>query len=186
LTSPKKLRQRILQQEIEEEKLPPLKNSKISQSIDHTDQPKHLKDDQILQTHHKKTLSICGQKIMDLDDETACNLISQNSRGSGLMSSIDKFRKNAELSSNSINQDSPNKSKVDNNGTIYLKRHLLKTRGISSLTRSFNNDTNTVMHLMNRIEKKQFYIENKQLENINLSKIITETSKGFKVALYDL
>ena len=102
------------------------------------------------------------------------------------MSSIDKFRKNAELSSNSINQDSPNKSKVDNNGTIYLKRHLLKTRGISSLTRSFNNDTNTVMHLMNRIEKKQFYIENKQLENINLSKIITETSKGFKVALYDL
>lgn len=116
---------------------------------------------------------------------SAFQLISKSSKGSAFKASINRINDEGKPLNKTV-RDSLIKLKEVQDNKIYLKRHLLKTRGISSLTRSFNKETSTVINIMNKIEEKRNSKVEKKLEKVNLAKIIEDTSKGFKVALYDL
>jgi hypothetical protein len=137
------------------------------------------------QSREREMRSIKESKIVNLFEGSAFQLISQSSKGSAFQASINRITKE-EKPVNKTVRDSLMKFREVQDERIYLKRHLLKTRGISSLTRSFNNETSTVINIMNRIEEKRNSKIEKKLEKVNLAKIIQDTSKGFKVALYDL
>ena len=57
---------------------------------------------------------------------------------------------------------------------------------MTALTRSINTDTSDAMNVIQRIETNRDHKTNKKLESIDLQKMIKDTKKDFKIALYNL
>lgn len=131
--------------------------------------------------------SIRTSKIINMFEGSAMQTLANQTQHSGLVSSISKFNPIKEVGDYNHSARAGSVRRYDENkDDIYIKRHLLKTRGLTALTRSINNDTKDAIQQIGRIERHRSSKTNKKLESINLSKLIKDTNKEFKIALYDL
>lgn len=182
----------------ENRKLPPLKSQDINKTFDYEngsldkliclEDMHEVQDEMSLNTPwHHPNKSIRTSKIVNMFEGSAMQTLANQTHHSGLVSSISKFNQVKEVGD--YNHSARTKSVRRNDegkDDIYIKRHLLKTRGLTALTRSINNDTKDAIQQIGRIERHRTSKLNKKLENVNLSKLIQDTNKEFKIALYDL
>jgi len=123
-------------------------------------------------------------KIVNLFEGSAMETLANSTEGSGIFRNKKLFIPDGIEKRNTARNSTVIHPKEKD--TIYIKRHLLKTRGVTTLTRSINNDTVNAMKLIQKIEKNKSLKQTKKLENVNLTDLIQQTNKDFKVALYSL
>jgi hypothetical protein len=128
---------------------------------------------------HHPNMSLRTSRIINMFEGSAMDVFAHQSNYSGLVPS---FSKVDESHRNSGSVKLNNKEK----DAIYIKRHLLKTRGVTALTRSMNNNAKNTIAQINRIERHRSSQNNKKIEKVNLQELINDTKKEFKIALYDL
>jgi hypothetical protein len=123
-------------------------------------------------------MSIRTSRIVNMFEGSAMDVFAHQSNYSGLVPSFSK-----------IDESHRNSGSVKHNkdkDSIYIKRHLLKTRGVTALTRSMNNNAKNTITQINRIERHRSSQNNKKIEKVNLEELINDTKKEFKIALYEL
>lgn len=134
---------------------------------------------------HQHNKSIRTNQIVNIFEGSMMELLANSTQGSGLI------RNRKHMMSHSIegrNNTSRDQDFFDPNHRekIYIKRHLLKTRGVTALTKSINRDTSDAMKMIRDIQGQETNRRNNKLENVDLSKLIQQTNKDFRVAMYDL
>lgn len=131
--------------------LPPVRYTGTSQGIDYNNGNNEFlipldplldeKDNLLprkLPWHHPHR-SIRTSKVVNLMEETAFQLFCNSANTSGMFNSVTRFaHAGAEQRNYTAREDFRIPQHTDED-TIYIKRHLLKTRGITSLTRSIND-----------------------------------------------
>ncbi|CAI2369885.1 unnamed protein product [Moneuplotes crassus] len=170
-------------------KLPPLRGRDITKSYDYEDNGiLRERSEDILPNEvpwHHPNRSIRTNKIVNLYEGSMMELLATSTQGSGLIRNnkhvISHRPYDKKISARNSGYIDPNEREK-----IYIKRHLLKTRGVTALTKSVNIDTSTAITLINDIEKKKTMKDAKKLENIDLRRLIQKTNKDFKIALYKL
>ncbi|CAI2381041.1 unnamed protein product [Moneuplotes crassus] len=178
----KEIRGRIV-----EKGLPPLRNRNIVKSYDYENdyQERNAEVTSSELPWHHPSRSFRANKVVNLVEGPMMQLLACSSTGSGLIND----QKN-ELPRGALNRNftTRNSSCVDpdDKDKIYIKRHLLKTRGVTAITKSINADTSEAFKRIRQIQKKKSQKDTKKLEKIDLSKMIQKTNKEFNIALYDL
>lgn len=108
---------------------------------------------------------------------SAISLLSETSKGSHIFTNINKYTDRRIETEHQSARESLIRLQQTKDDIIYIKRHLLKTRGLSGLTRSINEETSTAIRLMNTIERKRNSKEFEKMAKVNLSKKIRQTTK---------
>ena len=136
---------------------------------------------------HHPNRSIRTSKIIKMDDDLNYTSFNSLMNRSGLISGYHKMSRRMISGNDSYEIPGMNTLRFDVNqsNNIHIKRHLLKTRGLSSITRSINKEAQTAISLINNYERRKSQT-NSKVESVDLSKLIKETSIGLKTALYDL
>lgn len=97
--------------------------------------------------------SIRTSKIVNIFEDSTMSLKSQINPQTGIFSGIRKFSQNNDGSSYTSINNRSFKSIDNNRDAIYIKRHLLKTRGITSFTKYINNEAETAIKFIDELEK---------------------------------
>ena len=104
---------------------------------------------------HHPNRSIRTSKIVNLFEDSTINLMSQTSQRSGIFRGIINFNNKINDNSYKTTRDWSIKEIEGNRETIYIKRHLLKTRGITAFTKCVNQDAESAISLIDQIEKQK-------------------------------
>jgi hypothetical protein len=164
--------------------LPPLQSQDINKTFDYEDgnfikiiyvENHYNKTDElpIRVPWHHPNMSIRTSRIINMFEGSAMDIFANKSNYSGLVPSHSK------VSTGKIDESDRNSGSVKlgnkDKESIYIKRHLLKTRGVTALTRSMNNNAKNTITQINRIERHRSSQNNKSIEKVNLEELINET-----------